>query len=126
MNELGERQFVNLRTVDNISFNKGFILSRVFPEETETVEYKVEFNNTMPTNFTQLALGGRDPLSLKWQIELEPYSTFSYGIMRNNIMQVSINPKHKEMRDSIVYHAAPQLPDAKIVRNLQITFKDLL
>jgi hypothetical protein len=126
MNELGERQFVNLRSVDNISFNKGFIISRVFPEETETVEYKVEFNNTMPTNFTQLALGGRDPLSLMWQIELEPYSTFSYGIMRNNIMQVSINPKHKEMRDSIIYQAAPQLPDAKIVRNLQITFKDLL
>lgn len=110
MNELSERQFVNLKTIDNISYNKGFILTRAFikkPDDTEAVEYVVEFNHIMPSNLSQIALGGRDPKTLQWSIELEPFSTFSYGIMRNNIMQVSINTKHQEMRDSIIYLKPP-------------------
>jgi hypothetical protein len=57
----------------------------------EFSEYQVEFHNIMPSNLSQKALGGRDPYELDWVLELEPFSTFSFSIMRNNIFQISIN-----------------------------------
>lgn len=40
----------------------------------------------MPSNISQEALGGKDPKDLEWTIEIEPFSTFSYSIMRNNVL----------------------------------------
>lgn len=52
---------------------------------TEYVEYTVEFSHLMPNNFSTDALGGKDPMDLNWYLEVEPFSSFSYSVMRNNI-----------------------------------------
>ena len=49
------------------------------------IEYLVEFSNLMPNNLSPTALGGTKPQDLVWTLELEPFSTFSYSVMRNNI-----------------------------------------
>jgi hypothetical protein len=49
------------------------------------VEYIVEFASVMPNNICKEALGGKDPMELEWCLELEPFSMFSFNIMRNNV-----------------------------------------
>jgi hypothetical protein len=44
----------------------------------------------MPRNLSKLALGGTDAKDFKWTLELEPFSTFSYSVMRNNIFAICI------------------------------------
>ena len=48
----------------------------------EYVVYTVEFNHHPARNISSLSLGGRDPKILEWAIEVEPFSTFSYQMMR--------------------------------------------
>lgn len=64
----------------------------------------------MPSNLSKDALGGRDPFSLEWTLEIEPFSTFSYSIMRNNILKLSLSDKFESMRDSIIYMKPPKEP----------------
>jgi len=44
----------------------------------------------MPTNLSPTALGGTKAQELIWTLELEPFSTFSYSVMRNNIFSLCI------------------------------------
>ena len=83
---------VNVKTTENINFTRGFIISKeIIPhwrqneKDSMFVVYKIEFLQHMPNNFSQLALGGRDPTELMWQIEIEPFSSYGSGIMRNNV-----------------------------------------
>lgn len=42
----------------------------------------------MPANLSKVALGGIDAKELIWTLELEPFSTFSYSVMRQNIFSL--------------------------------------
>jgi len=45
----------------------------------------------MPQNLAKIALGGQDAKDFMWTLELEPFSTFSYSVMRNNIFSLCEN-----------------------------------
>lgn len=49
---------------------------------SQHVRYIVDFNNFPTNNITKLALGGRDPYELEWTLDVEPFSQFSYAMMR--------------------------------------------
>ena len=133
---LNERAFVNLKTVNNISFSKGFVALRhfihkvpssepakdekfppskvqeviaVLNEEAEKLKetyekaseeekesykkhlvYVVEWNHLMASNISTTALGDETPQSYDWKLEVEPFSTFSYSLMRTNILDICI------------------------------------
>ena len=120
VSELQEQSFVNLNTINNITFSKGLIVSKEsdfkpFKNESlplnphdsffdfdfklenfdkyfvEIVRYTLEFQNLMSQNFSQDALGGLNPCSeLQWTIETEALSSFSYSLMRSNVLALCI------------------------------------
>jgi hypothetical protein len=109
--DLPERSFVNLYTKNNISFNKGCILfkhqihnaiktvqvsAKSVPHKTYeevVIEYLVEFSHQMPNNISFAALGGQHPTEFEWTLEIEPFSSFSFAVMRNNIFQLCLQDK---------------------------------
>lgn len=76
--------------------------SKLKDNSHQQVEYVVEFNNTVFKNFSQQALGDRDPYKLEWTLEIEPFSSFSFNIMRNNVFQLCMNVNHKRLRETII------------------------
>ena len=62
----------------------------------------------MPNNLSKIALGGTDPKDMKWTLELEPFSTFSYSVMRQNIFSLCEIEAYEKMRNSIIYLRAPK------------------
>ena len=62
----------------------------------------------MPNNLSQIALGGHKPSDFSWTLELEPFSTFSYSVMRNNIFQICVDENYAKMRESIIYQQSPK------------------
>ena len=64
----------------------------------------------MPDNISTVALGNKDATELVWTLELEPFSTFSYSVMRNNIFSLCEIQEHEQMRNSIIYLQAPKQP----------------
>ena len=52
------------------------------------VQYVVEFNHMIIANVSKEAFGGRDPKDLSWTLQVEPFSSFGYQIMRNNIFAI--------------------------------------
>ncbi len=48
------------------------------------IEYTIEFSRTMHHNFSEVALG-KSAHALMWTLEIEPFSAYSYNIMRNNL-----------------------------------------
>lgn len=177
--ELGERTFVNLYTHNNISFGKGFIISRQYyfkpidskdldvcdepdqpkPEDDnepvastairqaqvdkaklangtyktkskelqknfqQFIEYLVEFTSLMPNNLSPTALGGTKAQDLIWTLELEPFSTFSYSVMRNNIFSLCIMDDFQKMRESIIYQKEPVKPSVESINELARRFE---
>lgn len=75
----------DLSTGDLVSKMKDF--SKYFKHFTK---YVVDFNHVAKPNISQLALGGRDPYLLDWVLEIEPFSQFSYAMMRQNILSLCI------------------------------------
>ena len=73
----------------------------------------IEFTHLSKSNFGKDALGGRDFKQLDWTIEIEPFSTFSYSVMRNNILSLCIDDNHSLKRDAILYLKAPSIPSLK-------------
>ena len=67
-----------------------------------------------PQNLTDLALGS-NVSAFVWTIESEPFSTFSYSIMRNNVFSLCENPLYEKMRRSIIYLRPPQLISQALV-----------
>lgn len=67
------------------------------------VRYVVDFNNFPVNNITQLSLGGRDPLKLGWTLDVEPFSQFSYAMMRQNVLSLCTDDRYYAIRQSIVY-----------------------
>ena len=90
------------------------------------IEYIVEFMHLMPSNLSSEALGGLQPKDLEWTLELEPFSTFSYSVMRNNIFQLCMDETHVEMRKSIIYQVAPKNPQLEQVNELHRRFRNEL
>lgn len=82
------------------------------------IEYLVEFTNLMPNNLSPTALGGSKPQDLVWTLELEPFSTFSYSVMRNNIFSLCIMDEFQKMRESIIYQKAPINPSVDTINEL--------
>jgi hypothetical protein len=39
-------------------------------------------------NVSQLGLGGRDPYLLEWTLEVEPFSQYSFAMMRQNVLSL--------------------------------------
>ena len=77
----------------------------------------------MPENLSELALGGHDARDLVWTLELEPFSTFSYSVMRNNIFSLCIVEDFQKMRDSIIYLQAPKTPSIQAFNDLHKRFR---
>lgn len=90
------------------------------------IEYIVEFSQIILNNFTTEALGGRNPKELDWTLELEPFSTFSYGVMRNNVQKLCLNDRYKQMRDSIIYMQPPKEPAVQKIEEMLKSFKQEL
>ena len=65
----------------------------------------------MPQNLSKIALGGVDAKDFLWTLELEPFSTFSYSVMRNNIFSLCEHQEYEKMRNSIIYLEAPRQPN---------------
>lgn len=57
----------------------------------------------MITNFSQASLGGHTPESYDWLLEQDTTSQFTYGLMRQNILSLCVNPNYDQMRDSIIF-----------------------
>lgn len=127
VSELQEQSFVNLSTINNITVSKGLIVSKEsdfkplknesipldqhdsfnldFKLENfdkyfiEIIRYTLEFQNLMSLNFNQDALGGLDhPSELRWTIETDVFSSFSYSLMRSNILALCIEDKFSHIR----------------------------
>jgi hypothetical protein len=47
----------------------------------------------MPNNISFAALGGQHPTEFEWTLEIEPFSSFSFAVMRNNIFQLCLQDK---------------------------------
>ena len=77
----------------------------------------------MPNNISATALGGHDPRSFVWTLEVEPFSTFSYSVMRNNIFQLCVHEDFAKMRESIIYQQAPKNPSYEQVNELHRRFR---
>lgn len=88
----------DLSTGDLVSKMKDF--SKYFKHYTR---YVVDFNHVAKPNISLLALGGRDPYQLDWVLEIEPFSQFSYAMMRQNILSLCIEDQFSNLRDSIIY-----------------------
>ena len=88
----------DLSSGDLVSKMKDF--SKYFKHYTR---YVVDFNHVAKPNISQLALGGRDPYNLDWVLEIEPFSQFSYAMMRQNILSLCIEEPFHNLRDSIIY-----------------------
>jgi predicted ATP-dependent serine protease len=87
------------------------------------IEYIVEFMHLMPSNLTPEALGGLNAKDLDWTLELEPFSTFSYSVMRNNIFALCVDDNFTKMRDAIIYMKAPKNPQLEQVNELHRRFR---
>lgn len=70
------------------------IYSKASEEESQEfkqyLRYVVEWNHLMPSNISTVALGDENPQSYEWKLEVEPFSTFSYSLMRTNILDICI------------------------------------
>ena len=80
----------------------------------------------MPENMDKTALGGKSPLELLWTLELEPFSTFTYSVMRNNIFALCVDDSFTKMRESIIYQMPPRNTQLDAVNELHRRFKDEL
>lgn len=80
----------------------------------------------MPANLSKLALGGIDAKDLIWTLELEPFSTFSYSVMRQNIFSLCETQNHEKMRKSIIYLEAPKQPTKSQLEQLRNRFSNEL
>ena len=72
---------------ERIPKGKRFSAVPQYEPECETcyLEYLVEFAKTDVCNMSTEALGGLHFESLFWILEVEPFSAFSYSVMRSNI-----------------------------------------
>ena len=77
----------------------------------------------MPNNLSETALGGHKPSDCLWTLELEPFSTFSYSVMRNNIFSLCVDESYSKMRESIIYQLAPKAVSHEQVNELHKRFK---
>lgn len=75
----------------------------------QLIEYVVEFSHLMPNNLSEAALGGRTAQMMSWTLELEPFSTFSYSVMRNNVFSICVEDQYAEIRKSIIDLKPPKL-----------------
>lgn len=80
----------------------------------------------MPQNLAKIALGGQDAKDFMWTLELEPFSTFSYSVMRNNIFSLCENLDFTKMRNSIIYLEPPRTPTNAQLNQLHSRFHDEL
>ena len=76
----------------------------------------------MPNNLSEVALGGNSPKSFVWTLEIEPFSTFSYSVMRQNVLSLCIEDQFKSQRDAIIYMKAPVNPPLSYVNDLHRRF----
>lgn len=76
----------------------------------------------MPANLSKIALGGQDAKDLIWTLELEPFSTFSYSVMRQNIFSLCEIADYEKMRNSIIYLEAPKQPTMSQLKKLHAQF----
>ena len=131
-----------MKTTKQISFGKGTVISKKYftkskskleieqnpsePTPVNFVEFIIQFNHIMPVNLSKAALGGVDPQDFSWTIEVEPFSQFSYNIMRTNILEVCLNPKHKGIKDAIITLMPPSKAVPSRISELQLSFGPLL
>ena len=65
----------------------------------------------MLNNFSDVALGNMPASEYEWTLEVVPFLSTSYSIMRNNIFQLCQNTDYQKLRDSIIYVKEPQRPE---------------
>jgi len=95
-------------------------------EGKEVLAYTLEFNHHPLRNLTPLALGGRDPKELDWSIEVEPFSNFSFQMMRSNILSLCTDDQFSNIRDSVVFLKPPPQPLPEEIELLHTSYEDQL
>ena len=90
------------------------------------LEFIVEFVHLMPQNFSESAFGGHQPSEFSWTIEKEPFSTFGYSLMRNNVFSLCEKADNERMRDSIINCDAPLEPPKDAYIELLNRFRNKL
>ena len=66
------------------------------------------------------------PQAFTWTLELEPFSTFSYSVMRNNIFSICVDDSYTKIRESIIYQVAPKSASLEQVNELHRRYKNEL
>ena len=124
--ELDEQAYVFLKpNVTSVVFTRGLITKKNYwvtvqnrrsrksdlPNLTDfdsaVLEYVIEFNNQAYYNILPEALGNREWSELKWEIQKEPFSNYSFSVMRNSIFQLWVDSKLSFLRNIIINKSKP-------------------
>ena len=127
--ELDEQAYVILRPSEtSVVFTRGIVIMKnyfiqrkedtqerkkvsEFPEFSEfhsgIVEYVVEFKNEEYYNILSPALGGRKWSELRWEIQKEPFSNYSYSVMRSSVFQLIDNEDLSYLRRIVIEGKRP-------------------
>jgi len=119
--ELDEQAYVVLRpNVTSVVFTRGLVTKKNYwinaaekktrlsdlpalnEFEKATLQYIVEFKNEVYYNILPDALGTHKWEDLSWELQKEPFSNYSFSVMRTNIFQIVNNPKLENLKDVIV------------------------
>jgi ABC-type multidrug transport system fused ATPase/permease subunit len=124
--ELDEQAYIVLRPkVTSVVFTRGLVTKKNYwinsngktkrvsdlPALTEfksgVVEYIVEFNNEEYYNILPEALGGNEWEEIEWEIKKEPFSNYSFSVMRSSIFRLVDEDRLEYLREIVVYNHPP-------------------
>ena len=125
--ELDEQAYVFLKpNLTSVVFTRGIITKKNYwitvenkrtrksdlPDlkefDSAFLEYIIEFNNQAYYNILSDALGENNWNDLKWEIQKEPFSNYSFSVMRNSIFQLCNDPNLLFLRNIIIGKSKPQ------------------
>ena len=72
------------------------------------LQYEIMFMNVNPKNLTQEAMGGLDPNTIPWTIQLETVSNQSYNMMRQCLQTLCSSDKLSRHRKLLVHEDEPK------------------
>ncbi len=87
--------------------------------------YKLEFSHLMPNNLSYDSLGNLDPKSdLLWNIETEALSSFSYSLMRSNILALCVEEPFERLRQLLIEGQIPKQKEKQAFIDAQKLYKE--
>jgi hypothetical protein len=73
------------------------------------LEYLVEFENEPYINILEPALNGRSWKDIIWSLKIEPFSAFSFNMMRTNIYLLCSLAENARKREILIKGASPKM-----------------